>query len=79
MHDFFFQPFQIMATDLGKNPKVSKTPAKVTVNVQRNDVAPVFEKDDYSKNINRDEDAGESLIRVRARDSDDKVCDGNFC
>lgn len=64
----------MIATDQGKNPRVSSQPATVRVRVARNERAPVFQQEgSYTKNINRNQAANSAILTVGARDEDSTV------
>ena len=69
-----FQPFQVIATDMGKNSRTSSQPANVRIKVQRNEQAPVFQNEEsYVKNINRNQNTNAEIVTVRATDEDTTV------
>ena len=62
----------MVATDLGKRPKQSSSPASVKINVMRNQHPPRFSKSQYTKQIKRTQKVNEVLLSVKANDDDDK-------
>ena len=72
VHVLYFQPFEVIATDQGKNPKTSSEPASVRIRVARNNRDPRFENEPYRKDITREFQNNGEILTVRATDADTK-------